>query len=386
MIGTIGVDRLRAPADLLARRQLTMVRLDRLCFLRSYRPGGWCPQLRLEGQGHLDRALARGRGAILWVAPTVFQWLPGKRTMFEAGYRLHHLSSPEHGFSSRSRFGRTWLQSDPDPVEKIATWPSGWCLARKGNHKGSLRRLTGLLRQNAVVSIAVGAAGARALFRTLAQRVLDRGERSASSRGPHRCPSTAAVHDTHGLWPLSDANRVTGRITDHRLGRRDRGPHGRWAGPPTRALSCSSIPIRSPGELKELSRRGRTPVFQALLPISRTVTPLSAGSRPDLAASANARPTLVGLRACARRDGRAVPARAALVDPSVRHRLPVRRLSGCRDTGAPSRVHDHQGLGHDARRSGEPLLLRAAPGGIPGTSVSLARLPAALDSWLRPPT
>ena len=117
MIGTIGVDRLRAPADLLARRQLTMVRLDQLCFLRSYRPGGWCPQLRLEGQEHLDRALARGRGAILWVAPTVFQWLPGKRTMFEAGYRLHHLSSPEHGFSSRSRFGPHWLQSDPDPVE-----------------------------------------------------------------------------------------------------------------------------------------------------------------------------------------------------------------------------------------------------------------------------
>src|SRR4051812_16662923 len=43
----LGPERLAEPAGTLARRQLAYVRLDQLCFLRSHRPGGWRPTLRL---------------------------------------------------------------------------------------------------------------------------------------------------------------------------------------------------------------------------------------------------------------------------------------------------------------------------------------------------
>jgi hypothetical protein len=60
----LGPERLVVPAGRLARRQLADVRLDQLCFLRSHRPGGWQPTLRLEGAEHLQAALAAGRGAV----------------------------------------------------------------------------------------------------------------------------------------------------------------------------------------------------------------------------------------------------------------------------------------------------------------------------------
>ena len=47
-----------------ARRHQAFVRLDQLCFLRSHRPGGWNPALRLEGGQHLAAALAAGRQRI----------------------------------------------------------------------------------------------------------------------------------------------------------------------------------------------------------------------------------------------------------------------------------------------------------------------------------
>ena len=33
------------------------------------RRGGWRPQSRVAGRAHLDEALSRGKGAVLWVAP-----------------------------------------------------------------------------------------------------------------------------------------------------------------------------------------------------------------------------------------------------------------------------------------------------------------------------
>ena len=55
--------------------------------------------LHLEGAAHLDSALAAGRGAVLWVANFCFNALATKKSLHDAGYRLWHLSRPEHGFS-----------------------------------------------------------------------------------------------------------------------------------------------------------------------------------------------------------------------------------------------------------------------------------------------
>jgi lauroyl/myristoyl acyltransferase len=68
--------------------------------LRSLSRAGWNPPLQLEGRHHLDTALAAGTGAVLWVAHFCFHALATKKALGDAGYRVWHLSRPEHGFSS----------------------------------------------------------------------------------------------------------------------------------------------------------------------------------------------------------------------------------------------------------------------------------------------
>jgi lauroyl/myristoyl acyltransferase len=67
--------------------------------LRAWRPGGWRPKIMLEGEDHLQSALARKNGVILWVAPFVFNSGPTKIALHQRGHRVAHLSSPRHGFS-----------------------------------------------------------------------------------------------------------------------------------------------------------------------------------------------------------------------------------------------------------------------------------------------
>jgi lauroyl/myristoyl acyltransferase len=76
--------------------------------LRGWRPGGWQPRMRLEGEEHLRAALGNGKGAILWLAPFVFNSGPTKIALHQKGYRVSHLSSPKHGVSE-TRFGVKYL-------------------------------------------------------------------------------------------------------------------------------------------------------------------------------------------------------------------------------------------------------------------------------------
>jgi lauroyl/myristoyl acyltransferase len=81
------------------REQKAAVHEMRLQDLRGWRPGGWSPEIRVEGEEHLKAALAHGRGAILWLAPFVFNSGPTKIALHRKGYRVSHLSSPKHGVS-----------------------------------------------------------------------------------------------------------------------------------------------------------------------------------------------------------------------------------------------------------------------------------------------
>jgi lauroyl/myristoyl acyltransferase len=77
--------------------------------LRAWRPGWipggrWKPKLSLEGEAHLTAALKDGKGAVLWVSPTIFNSLPTKIALHDQGYKVSHLSSPVHGYSE-TRFG-----------------------------------------------------------------------------------------------------------------------------------------------------------------------------------------------------------------------------------------------------------------------------------------
>lgn len=72
--------------------------------LRAWRPGGWRPKMQLEGEEHLLKALSGGKGAVLWLAPFVFNSGPTKIVLHQRGHKVSHLSSLRHGFSE-TRFG-----------------------------------------------------------------------------------------------------------------------------------------------------------------------------------------------------------------------------------------------------------------------------------------
>lgn len=65
---------------------------------------GWRPRFQITGREHLDDALAEGRGAVIWVAHFAFASLFTKMALSDAGYKVSHISRPEHGVS-KSRFG-----------------------------------------------------------------------------------------------------------------------------------------------------------------------------------------------------------------------------------------------------------------------------------------
>jgi hypothetical protein len=49
--------------------------------LRELCPARWTPRLALDGADHVDRALAQGRGAVLWVAHFCFNALASKMAL-----------------------------------------------------------------------------------------------------------------------------------------------------------------------------------------------------------------------------------------------------------------------------------------------------------------
>lgn len=102
----------RKTGERIARDLKACVYEMRLQDLRGWRPallgGAWRPRMRLEGEGHLQAALSGGKGAVLWLAPFVFNSGPTKFAIHAAGYRVSHLSSPHHGYSE-TRFGIAWL-------------------------------------------------------------------------------------------------------------------------------------------------------------------------------------------------------------------------------------------------------------------------------------
>jgi lauroyl/myristoyl acyltransferase len=102
-LGDVGDPRAQA----IARDLKAAVYEIRMQDLRAWRPdwlGAWSPKLALEGEEHLQRALEGGKGAVLWVSPTVFNSLPTKIALHARGYKVSHLSSPVHGYSE-TRFG-----------------------------------------------------------------------------------------------------------------------------------------------------------------------------------------------------------------------------------------------------------------------------------------
>ena len=115
----------------------------------------------LVGGEHLTEALARGRGAILWVTPFAYASLATKATFHQQGLPLTHLSRSQHG-PSRSRWGIALL----NPIQRLAEdrfLRERVTIGENQEPLVALRRLRSCLAENRVVSITFGEEASSAL-------------------------------------------------------------------------------------------------------------------------------------------------------------------------------------------------------------------------------
>lgn len=145
--------------DALGVEAAALQHLERLQLLRHHRPGGWRPKIALAGKEHLDRALAQGKGAILWVTFSVFSDMNAKIALREQGYDVSHLSRHIHGHLSSTRFGIRFLNPIRIAVER--RYLAERVVIDPANPKAALQRLEALLADNRVVSITAGAMAGR---------------------------------------------------------------------------------------------------------------------------------------------------------------------------------------------------------------------------------
>jgi len=122
--------------------------------LKVRSPGGWWPTICLEGEDHLKTGLARGKGVILWAAHFCFNTLVTKMALKAAGYRVSHVSRPEHGFS-KSRFGIRFL--NPLRCNAELNYLDERIIIDRGQPGGALRSAKAVLDDNRIVSITAGA-------------------------------------------------------------------------------------------------------------------------------------------------------------------------------------------------------------------------------------
>ena len=121
--------------------------------LRDYRPGGWKPAIQLVGREHVEAALGRGSGAILWIGYFAYRDLVPKMAFHRAGYAVSHLSHPRHGFS-KTRFAMRTLNRIP--ANRGDRYLRERVMMSLDGPVGAMRVLHRRLRENGVVSITVG--------------------------------------------------------------------------------------------------------------------------------------------------------------------------------------------------------------------------------------
>jgi lauroyl/myristoyl acyltransferase len=143
-----------AALDRLIKDNLAHGYTARLQGLREYWPAAWRPAIEVVGANHIENALARGHGVVLWVTPFAYSHLMTKRGLHAAGVQVTHLSRPGHGFS-RSPFAKRFLNpiwthiEDRHLMERVR-------ISAPNDTRSALAILRERLRMNRVVSITVG--------------------------------------------------------------------------------------------------------------------------------------------------------------------------------------------------------------------------------------
>lgn len=134
--------------------ELTWLRLSQWEALASRRPDGWLPRARVVGRAHLDAALQRGKGAVLWVAPFAAATLGTKAALAGIGHAPVHLSRESHG-PARSRWGTrtvnaTFKRAEDRLLAERVEIPNA------ASPAPAVLRLVRRLAANAVVTITAG--------------------------------------------------------------------------------------------------------------------------------------------------------------------------------------------------------------------------------------
>ena len=227
-----------------------MLRLDQLGYLRSHAPGGWRADLTLDGLEHLHGALAAGRGAILWVAPTVFAPLLASCAA-RGGLSPAPFEPSGPRFLQPVAVGRLLNQlrtriEDRHLAERV--------LLGQGNEaQAALRRIGALLRGNAVVSITVGRNGTR-----VADAALMGGRLQVASGAPHLAMRLGAALLPTTVWRTAAGGFVTRIWPALPTGMRRAFGIGGRGSPGSSRRSHWRIPSRSTGATTASSSRHRS--------------------------------------------------------------------------------------------------------------------------------
>ncbi len=123
--------------------------------LRAHQPGRWHPAIRVEGEDNFRSALAQGRGVILWVTPFIHSTLVTKKGLSDAGFAVHQLSRPNHGFSD-TQFGRSVLNPILTSVENLYLAQRVVIAPGEGGGATALATLRQVIADKGIVSITVG--------------------------------------------------------------------------------------------------------------------------------------------------------------------------------------------------------------------------------------
>lgn len=124
--------------------------------LRECAPWKWHPVIQLDGLEFVRGALATGHGALLYVYPTIFYNLVGKKGLAAVGLKVVHLGRISHGLS-RSPFGMRYI--NPLLIRAENRYIDHRLMLADGAAVRSLRPLFKVLASNGVVTITAVADG-----------------------------------------------------------------------------------------------------------------------------------------------------------------------------------------------------------------------------------
>lgn len=191
--------RLECSARSIAIERVASGHAARLWGLREYLRSRRDRPIDVVGMEHIEEALAKNRGVILWVGRFTWASIITKVGLWRTGYLVTHLSRPSHGFGTSPfavrRLNPIWTRIEERfLLERVVIQPS--------SETAALRAFRRHLEANGVVSIAVGEEGAR----TVTVPFLDGQLRLATG------PGSLAVACGTPLLPVFTVQERTGRF------------------------------------------------------------------------------------------------------------------------------------------------------------------------------